>query len=429
MIPRHHQGQPQHTQAADKEHRDQRRHPHIAAAAQRTGKHLDADIGNVDRRQHMHHTHAHRNDRIVLTEQPEQRLGRVVEYHADDQRDARRHRHTDPHAVAHAVVLPRTEVLPRKGRDRNAQRVDRHPEHKVDLAVDAPRRDGAGAEAVHAALDENVADVVHGALGCSGHADGADGREHIAVQPQFFGPDVPGHSLGADDAPQRQRRAGYLAEYRGPRRARNAPAEHRDKHNVQRDIDERRRNQKVQRPLGIADGTQNICAHVVEHLGDHTQKVDAQIQRCIVQYFRRRTHQAHHRLSGQQAQHRQQRTQPHAEHQRRVYLAVNGVGIVGAPALGNDNARAAAQADEQAHQQIDKRAGCAHRCQRVGAHKVADDQSIRRVVQLLEQRTEPDGQKEQQQLFGDAAGQNIRLLDTSHRFLSLFCFSRPYFML
>lgn len=50
-----------------------------------------------------------------------------------------------------------------------------------------------------------------------------------------------------------------------------------------------------------------------------------------------------------------------------------------------------------------------HRRQRVCAHKVADDQRIRRVVQLLEQRAEPDRQKEEQQLLGDAAGQNIRL--------------------
>ena len=195
---------------------------------------------------------------------------------------------------------------------------------------------------------------------------------------------------------QRQHRAGHLAEHRRQRRARHAPAEHRNEHNVQHDVDERRRDQKVQRPLGIADGTQNIGTHVVEHLGDHAQKVDAQIQRCIVQYFRQACPSgASSAAAVSKAQHRQQRTDGHAEHQRRVYLAVNGIGIVCAPALGNDDARAAAQADEQAHQQIDERARCAHRCQRVGAHKVADDQSIRRVVQLLEQRAEPDGQKEQ----------------------------------
>ena len=92
-----------------------------------------------------------------------------------------------------------------------------------------------------------------------------------------------------------------------------------------------------------------------------------------------------------------------------MYLPVHSLGVMRAPALGNDNARAAAQADKQPHQQIDEGARGPHRRQRVCAHKVANDQRIRRVVQLLEQRAEPDRQKEEQQLLGDAAGQNIRL--------------------
>ena len=40
----------------------------------------------------------------------------------------------------------------------------------------------------------------------------------------------------------------------------------------------------------------------------------------------------------------------------------------------------------------------------------------------LEQRAEPDGQKEQEQLFGDAARQNIRLFDAFHRISLTFLF-------
>mgnify|MGYP001060877772 CR=1 FL=1 len=42
--------------------------------------------------------------------------------------------------------------------------------------------------------------------------------------------------------------------------------------------------------------------------------------------------------------------------------------------------------------------------------------------ELLEQRAEPDGQKEQEQLFGDAARQNIRLFDAFHRISLTFLF-------
>ena len=40
---------------------------------------------------------------------------------------------------------------------------------------------------------------------------------------------------------------------------------------------------------------------------------------------------------------KKQRGQPHAEHKRRVYLPVHSLGVMRAPALGNDNARAGAR--------------------------------------------------------------------------------------
>ena len=81
------------------------------------------------------------------------------------------------------------------------------------------------------------------------------------------------------------------------------------------------RDQKVQRTLGITDGTQDIGAHIVEHLRDHAQKVDAQIQRCIGQNLVRRAQQTHHRRSGHKAQHGQQCANGSAQHQRRVHGA------------------------------------------------------------------------------------------------------------
>lgn len=40
---------------------------------------------------------------------------------------------------------------------------------------------------------------------------------------------------------------------------------------------------------------------------------------------------------------KKQRAQPHAEHKRRVYLPIHSLGVMRAPALGNDNARAGAR--------------------------------------------------------------------------------------
>ena len=88
-----------------------------------------------------------------------------------------------------------------------------------------------------------------------------------------------------------------------------------------------------------------------------------------------------------------------------------------APALGNDNARAAAQADKQPHQQIDKASWpppppahwCPQSCRQSAYPPCCTAAGTAYRTRWAERTTA---------LFGDAAGQNIRLLDTSHRFLS-----------
>ena len=72
----------------------------------------------------------------------------------------------------------------------------------------------------------------------AGHADGADGRENVAVQPQLFGADVPRHPLRADDAAQRQHRAGHLTEHRRQRRAHDAHLEAKDEDGIAADVDD-----------------------------------------------------------------------------------------------------------------------------------------------------------------------------------------------
>ena len=105
---------------------------------------------------------------------------------------------------------PISEVCDQKDADHMKDTAEIQAEYKVDFAVNAPRRDGAGAEAVHAALDQHIADIVHGALGRRRDADHADGGQHLGVQAQLFRPDMPRRTLGPGDAAQRQHRTGNL---------------------------------------------------------------------------------------------------------------------------------------------------------------------------------------------------------------------------
>ena len=205
---------------------------------------------------------------------------------------------------------------------------------------------------------------------------------------------MPRHALGAMDAPHCQHGADHLAGHRGNGRAGHPQRNDRHQHNIQHNVDDGSHDQKVQRPFGIAHRAQDVGAHVVNHLRNHAQKVDLQILGRHPHDFIRRLHQAQHRAADEQADHRQRRAARNGKGQCRVHLAVHFIVVPRAKALGNNHPRAAAQAHKKPHQQLHKRAGCPHSRQRLGTHKVADDQGIHRIVQLLEHGAQPDGKKE-----------------------------------
>ena len=82
---------------------------------------------------------------------------------------------------------------------------------------------------------------------------------------------------------------------------------------------------------------------------------------------------------------------------------VHVVPPVGAEALGDDHHRAGGQAGEDAHRQVDDHAGGAHGGQGHLAHEPAHHQGVHRVVELLKEGAEPQGEEEAQQLFPDHA--------------------------
>ena len=66
--------------------------------------------------------------------------------------------------------------------------------------------------------------------------------------------------------------------------------------------------------------------------------------------------------------------------------------------------RAAGHTDKKADQEINQRTACAaHGRKGFLSHKVADDNGIGRIVQLLKKRAQQNGQKKQQHIFPDNA--------------------------
>ena len=91
---------------------------------------------------------------------------------------------------------------------------------------------------------------------------------------------------------------------------------------------------------------------------------------------------------------RQQRARDEAERQQRVDGLLHAVVVLRAEIARDDHARTHRNAVDQTDHQENQVAGGADRGQRLAAQKVADDQRIRRVVQLLKQVAQKQRERE-----------------------------------
>ena len=86
---------------------------------------------------------------------------------------------------------------------------------------------------------------------------------------------------------------------------------------------------------------------------------------------------------------------------RGVHRLAHVFSVSRAEKLGDDDRGARGDAHKKAQQQVDQRAGGAHRRQGAGAHILPHHYGVHRVVQLLEEGPDQDGEKEDEQLFPD----------------------------
>ena len=106
-----------------------------------------------------------------------------------------------------------------------------------------------------------------------------------------------------------------------------------------------------------------------------------------------------------------------------MYGPVDLIRLPGAVKLGYDHRGAAGQAHKETHQQINQGAGAStHRSQGLLSHKAAHHHGIRRIIQLLEKRSEQYGKEKQQQLSENASFRNtVSLYNLSSIPALMFC--------
>ena len=403
MVRRNNHRHPEHAQQADARERHNRRNQRIARAAHRAGKDFDEDVGDIRRHNQPHDGQADFKDLSVVAEQAEQGFGNNHQHPAEQERHRRGNAQTDVDALLHAIIEPRAEILADKGCDGDAERIDDHPIHAVHLAVSGVCRHDVRAEAVDARLNDDVGERIHDGLQTGGQADADNAHEHIAVKTNLFEL----HAVDLRRTAQRhhhQHGADHLTEHRRRRRARNAHIEADDQHDVQHDVRHGRADQEEQRPSGIADGAQDARADVVNQRRNHAQKIDVDVGHRVPQHILRRAHHHQHGSARPNAEHGQRRAAGQRQRHRRVHRAGHVVRPARTEKLRNNDRRAGRQADEKADQQIDQRARrAADRRQRLLADKLADDNGVRRVIELLEKCAQHNREKEQQELFPDNA--------------------------
>ena len=187
---------------------------------------------------------------------------------------------------------------------------------------------------------------------------------------------------------QAQYRADRLRNDGGHGGGPHAPAEHAHAQQIQRDVQAGGNDKIVQRMPGIAHGVEDAVEDVVQDIGQHPGKIEAQIGHGLRHHALRRAQPAQDGGAHRHAENRQRR----AGDQTQGDVGVDGAGdlaiVAGTEIPGHHHARAQRGAGKEIHQQQDQRAGGRYAGQRGLAQKLAHDQGVRRVVQLLEQQAE-----------------------------------------
>ena len=219
-----------------------------------------------------------------------------------------------------------------------------------------------------------------------------------------FPQDHPVHVVRAHEGEQYQNRADGLAQDGGHSRAHHAHLEGYHKEKIQRHVQQGAENQEVERPLGVAHRPQNAGAHVVHQIEHHAGEINPDIGQGVVHNLLGGTHNSQGNGRKQQAHNRKQQAAGNAQRHRGVYGQACLSGTPGPVILGDNDRRAGGKAHEKAGEQVQNGAGgAAHGGQGLFAHKLAHHHGVHRVVQLLEECPQHNGEKEDEELFPDDA--------------------------
>ena len=387
--------------APDRQH-DHHRHNGTAQPAQDTRAAVAERQQAVEQRRRARLPHAEGDDLRLAAERAHQLRAQQVDAHAHDLRQQDRAKYAEFHTLAHTVGLTRTDILADKGRQRHRKAGHRQKGEALHLGIRAAARHGVGTEGVDVGLHNDVGQRNDRVLHTGWQPLLDDRLQGRPVKANFLPVNGPfllrAHQLG-----ERQHSADRLADNgRKSRRADTHPHTA-DQNDIQHNVDNRRRNQIPHGAAAVADRLQNAGAHIVHDHRDRAEKVGAEVRHRVDQNVFGRTHPAQDLRGQQHAHHRQHRARRKPQRHRGVDRAAQTFPVLGTEIPRHHNARAQRHAVDKARQQKNQAAGGADRRQRLAAQKIAHDQRVGGIVQLLKQVADEDRQGKQQHPLGHAA--------------------------
>ena len=147
---------PKDAQDADSEGAQNHRDETVADTAQGTGEDLNRDVSRIERGEIAHHANSDLDNLLIGCEECVSVNSKEVHEGRDHDGGNDCHSHADAHSAVDAFMFVCTVILTDECRDCDSERVDDHPENRVDLSVGSPGGDGVCTERIDACLNDDV---------------------------------------------------------------------------------------------------------------------------------------------------------------------------------------------------------------------------------------------------------------------------------
>lgn len=210
---------------------------------------------------------------------------------ADQLRQKGRHQDPETGPLPDPVILSGSEILSHEGGQRHHKADDRKESESLDLCIGAVARHHHLPKGIDMGLDNDVGKGNDGILRAGRKSEPDDLPEDLPVKP-----DLPyAQAVALLRLPQQEKTqhgAGRLGDHRGDRRTAHAHVEDSDKQKIQHQIEERRKDQVVERVTAVPDRLQDPHKNIVHHQAKGSGKIDLQIGDCLLHHALRRIHPA-----------------------------------------------------------------------------------------------------------------------------------------